>query len=85
MGWGWPRATVKLKERMRLLGEYPPRHFLEFYSKPIKTKRIPQMSFILLRLIAIFGHHSGHHIPKRVRYTIYIPPTYLQLSACPTG
>lgn len=35
------------------------------------------MGFILLRLIAMFGHHGSHHIPRRVRDNIYIPPTYV--------
>lgn len=33
MGWGFPRATVKWKETMRLMGEYPTRTFFFFWRE----------------------------------------------------
>lgn len=56
IGWGWPRATLKLKERMRLIGEYPLGHFLEISGKLLRRKSNSQIGFISLRLTAMFGN-----------------------------
>lgn len=65
---------MKLKEKMRLMGEYPPEHFLEFSGKPIRRKSSSQIGLISFRMTAIFGQHGSHHIPKRVSSNICTPP-----------
>lgn len=81
MGWGWPRAIVTLKEKMRLMGEYPPEHFLEFSGKPIRRKSSPLIGLISFRMTAIFGQHGSHHIPKRVSSNICTPPSHVSCLA----
>jgi hypothetical protein len=58
MGWGLPRATVKLKEKVRLMDEYSPEYFLEFSGKPVRKKSDPQIGFTSLIFTAIFGYQA---------------------------
>lgn len=83
MGLMWPRATMKLKERMRLIGDYSPGQFLEFSGKPFRRKSSPQIGFTSLRLTIMFEHKGSYHISRRVRDAIYTSHTG-QLSRLPT-